>query len=138
MKHSPPQPIDPSNECSFGADNEPIMGDCMNGHYTAEERLSLGLLQLLCKISTPKYAYGSIMALFADATQAKATVTTTFCTRATAIKYFATWFQLESLYPTTITKRLLGRSYPCVTHDFTAMMKSMLSLIHISEPTRPY
>ena len=76
----PPLPIDPSNECSFDAANEPIMGDCMNGRYTAEERLSLGLLQLLCKISAPKYAYASIMALFADATQAKATVTTTFCT----------------------------------------------------------
>ena len=74
MKHYLPRPIDPSNESAFDAVNEPIMGDCMNGRYTAEERLSLGLLQLLHKISAPKCVYASIMVLFADATQAKVTL----------------------------------------------------------------
>ena len=104
----------------------PPFSDRMHGCYSAEELLSIRLLKLLRAIGAPHYAYRSIMDFFADAQQAKASVTAGFRSRDSAIKHFADRFQLAPLQATTITKRRLGRSYPCVMHQARAMIESLL------------
>ena len=96
--------------------------DRMHVSYMAEELMSIRLLKLLWAIGAPHHAYRSIMDIFADGQQAKASVTTSFRSRDSAIKHFADRFQLGPLQATTLTKRRLGRSYPCVMHQACVMI----------------
>ena len=100
--------------------------DRMHGRYRTKELMSIWLLKLLWAISAPHHAYRSIMEIFADGQQAKASVTTTFWSRDAAIKHFADRFQLGPLQATTLTKRRFGQSYPCVMHQARVMIESLL------------
>ena len=69
-----------------------------------------------------------------DATKANITFTSTFQEQPSAIKYFATRFNLTSIEPWTITKRMHMRSLPCVQHDAQAMIESLLySLLMVDD-----
>ena len=77
-------------------------------------------------IGAPNYVYQAVMELVHDAVSAKISFTHTFNHCDGAIHHFAQWFQLESLYLRTITKRLQGQSYPCIVHNAEAMYTSIL------------
>jgi hypothetical protein len=90
------------------ADNLLQFTDRLRGQHTAEETMSLKLLELLRLTGAPHYAYTSIVNIFADTLASKiVTAGATFHQRDTAIKHFAKRFRLEKLYPTTLTRPLL-------------------------------
>ena len=64
--------------------------DRLRGQHTADEIMSLNLLQLLRAIGAPNYAYRSVMDIYADAVSSKVVFSTsTFRQRGTAIKHLS-------------------------------------------------
>ena len=120
--------IPTSNRVDVDDDDDALQfTDRLRGQHTAEEIMSLQLLKLLRAIGAPNYAYRSVMGIFLDAVAAKAVSPgSIFRQRETAIKHFANRFRLKTLYPTTLTKHMNGRSYPVVLHEAEVMINSLL------------
>ena len=104
----------------------PFPDQFLPGQKSPEEVFAISLLKLLRSINAPNNAYRQVMELVIDVTHAGVKVTNKFKERDVTIRHFARRFKLETLYPTTLTKRMYGRTYPIVLHDAKTMVESIL------------
>ena len=116
----------PDNDTNVPTDETSHPDPFLDDNPTQEELFSIHLLKLVRELKAPLYAYRKIMDLVTDVTKAKVEISPKLRERDTAIKYFTKRYKLQSLYPTTVTRRMFGRTYPIVIHQAKAMIESLL------------